>query len=76
MNELSSETCKRLLVLFGGGYNSASSVISYFNIMCGLMGKDQEYLKEKDEYSHQKYEKVKNLVSELKHLIKPYWNLS
>ena len=37
---LSVNTCDKLLVLFGGGYNSNKSVISYFNIMCGLLNKD------------------------------------
>jgi acetoin utilization deacetylase AcuC-like enzyme len=73
--KLSSTTCDKLLVLFGGGYNSNASVTSYYNIMCGLLNNTEEYLKEKDDYSHQKYEKVKNLVSELKQVLKPYWDL-
>ena len=75
MKELSTETCNKLLVLFGGGYNSASSIISYFNVMCGLLDNAEDYLKEKDDYSHQKYEKVRNLVSELKQILKPHWDL-
>ena len=45
--KLSSATCDKLLVLFGGGYNSNASVTSYYNIMYGLLDK-KEYKKEKD----------------------------
>ena len=74
MRELSADTCDKLLVLFGGGYNSSASVISYYNVMCGLLDKD-EYLKEIDNTSHQKFEKVKNLVFDLKKVLKPHWEI-
>ena len=73
MKILSEETCDKLLVLFGGGYNSDASVLSYLNIVLGLLDKNQ-YLHEEDKFSHQKYDKVKNQVLELKNILKPHWS--
>lgn len=73
MMNLSSTTCNKLLVLFGGGYNSQASVTSYYNIMCGLLGR-KDYIKEKD-IPDKKTDDVDHLVSELKKLLSPYWNL-
>jgi hypothetical protein len=42
--------------------------------MCGLLDKD-EYLKEIDNTSHQKLEMVKNLVFDLKKVLKPHWEI-
>jgi acetoin utilization protein AcuC len=71
--ELSRSTCNRLLVLFGGGYNSDSSVKSYFNIMCGFLDRD-DYLEEKStDESNQKY--VERIVRDLKIKIGEYWSL-
>jgi acetoin utilization protein AcuC len=39
--KLSSETCNRLAVLFGGGYNSESCIQAYGNIVSGLLGAKQ-----------------------------------
>ena len=73
MSALSSSTCNKLLVLFGGGYNSSASVFSYYNIMCGLLDKT-DFIKEKE--IQDKNEKVvKELVSKLKNLLGSYWNL-
>jgi acetoin utilization deacetylase AcuC-like enzyme len=74
INNLSKETCDKLLVLLGGGYNSKDCVKSYYNIFCGLLNK-KEYIKEIDKSSHQKYEKVLELISELKDVLKSYWDL-
>lgn len=71
--KLSNETCKKLLVLFGGGYNSHDSVKSYYNIMCGLLGRI-DYLKEKD-ISDKKILEVEKLVIELEKILSPYWKL-
>ncbi len=73
MRELSADTCDKLLVLFGGGYNSSASVISYYNIMCGLLSKE-DYMQEKDT-PDKGVDKVENLVSEFKKLLMPHWNL-
>ncbi len=74
MLKLSKETCDKLLVLFGGGYNSDSSIVSYYNIMCGLLELDH-FAKETDNYSHQKSNVVKNQVLKLKNFLKPHWGL-
>jgi len=71
MIELSNSTCKKLLVLLGGGYNGSASVSSYYNVFCGLLGKD-DYLKE-EETDDAKKEVVKTLVSELKKTLADYW---
>jgi len=73
LKELSSSSCNKLLVLFGGGYNSEASVISYYNIMCGLLGRD-DYIKE-EELPENKTEKVEQLISELKTILATYWDL-
>jgi len=70
---LSKETCDKLLVLFGGGYNSKESTYSYYNIMCGLLNKN-DYIKEKD-IPDRNLEEVKQLVLELKELLKSHWDL-
>jgi len=71
--ELSADTCDKLLVLFGGGYNSSASVISYYNIMCGLLSKE-DYMQEKD-ITDKGVDEVGNLIYELKKLLMPHWNL-
>ena len=73
MVEMSNTTCKKLLVLFGGGYNSSSSIKSYYNIMCGLLGR-KDIVIEKD-IQDKKAEDVEQLVVELKKLLVPYWDL-
>ncbi|MFW6121592.1 MAG: histone deacetylase family protein [Petrotogales bacterium] len=71
--ELSQHTCNKLLVLFGGGYNSVSSVKSYYNIMCGLLDKNK-YFKEEDlpdnNTSH-----VEKLVNKIRKNFKDHWVL-
>ncbi len=71
--ELSQETCKKLLVLLGGGYNSTACIKSYYNIFCGLLGK-QDYLEEED-IPDADPDGVKNIVSQLKYSLREYWNL-
>jgi len=74
MKKISEKSCNKLLVLFGGGYNGESSVKSYYNIMCGLIGRD-DYYREVDKYAFSKYEKTKETVSKLKHFLEQYWDL-
>ena len=74
MKKISEITCNKLIVLFGGGYNGKSSVIAYYNEMCGFLDKN-DIIKEQDKTQFQKFEKVKELVSELKDILKPYWSL-
>jgi acetoin utilization protein AcuC len=73
MLELSNTTCKKLLVLFGGGYNSSASIKSYYNIMCGLLER-KDIVIEKN-IQDEKSEEVEQLVFELKKLLAPYWDL-
>ncbi|MDH7517824.1 MAG: hypothetical protein QHH19_05720 [Candidatus Thermoplasmatota archaeon] len=73
MRELSVAGCDRLLVLLGGGYNSFASVQSYYNVMCGLLGRE-DYIKEED-IPDPRVREVDGLISELKGLLRPYWVL-
>ncbi len=69
---LSKETCNKLLVLFGGGYNSDSSVISYYNILCGLLEK-RGYIKE--EYKQEYFKNDINLLlNKFKRIYSPFWD--
>jgi len=72
MIELSDTSCKKLLVLFGGGYNSHSSVESYYNIMSGLLNK-KDFIKE-TEIKDFCYHKVKKNVEELKINLSSFWD--
>ncbi len=69
-----SSTCNKLLVLFGGGYNSTASVKSSYNIVCGLMGYN-DYFTEEDRFSMVNIDTVKSLVSRLKEILSSYWTL-
>lgn len=73
IKRLSSTTCDKLLVLFGGGYNSSASVTSYYNIMCGLLGRT-DYIRE-EEIPGRWVEQVEQLVSELKSRLVSHWDL-
>ena len=73
VRQLSKKSCDKLLVLFGGGYNSNESIYSYYNIMCGLL-KRSDYIQEEDTTKLQKYEKIKELVSNLKIILGSYWS--
>jgi acetoin utilization protein AcuC len=70
---LSNDTCKKLVVLLGGGYNSNACLISYYNVICGLLDKNR-YIQE-EEIPNYKAEQVKNLINELKKKLADYWNL-
>jgi|YNPNPStandDraft_1061719.scaffolds.fasta_scaffold00143_34 acetoin utilization protein AcuC len=82
IKNLSDETCRRLLVLLGGGYSTEASVICYYNIICGLLDLDV-FIKEEEILSDYEYEIYKNpygseietLIQGLKGLLKPYWKL-
>lgn len=73
MKELSQNSCNKLLVLFGGGYNSNDSIICYYNLVCGLLD-NYNYIKENDSMSYSKVETVVDNISSLKRLLKDYWN--
>ena len=42
--------------------------------MCGLLDYEK-YIKEHDRFSHKKFEVTKNLVSNLKRVLEPYWSI-
>ncbi|HEC82186.1 MAG TPA: histone deacetylase family protein [Thermoplasmatales archaeon] len=73
IKKLSEETCKKLLVLFGGGYNSRASIYAYYNIMCGLMNKNDTIKEEK--LRDTRLNETKNVVEELKQIISRYWEI-
>jgi acetoin utilization protein AcuC len=73
IEELSKETCKKLLVLLGGGYNSITCIKSYYNIFCGLLGNEAFF--EEAEISDTDPEQVKNIVHQLKQNLSDYWSL-
>jgi acetoin utilization protein AcuC len=72
MIELSSQSCNRLLVLFGGGYNSDASVICYYDLLCGFLGRSDAILEDEIPDDHQGI--VKQLVSDLKQYLSVYWD--
>ena len=47
--------------------------MSYYNIICGLLGK-VDFMKEEDTPDF-KAEQVKNLVNELKKVLADYWDI-
>ncbi|MEM0493303.1 MAG: hypothetical protein QXS02_05065 [Candidatus Thermoplasmatota archaeon] len=82
IKSLSDETCRRLLVLLGGGYSNNASVICYYNIICGVVGVS-DFIREDEvtiEYEYEIYKnpygsEIETLVQGLKGLLKPYWTL-
>lgn len=72
INELSNKSCKKLAVLFGGGYNSRSSVKSYYNVVCGLLNKN-DFIKEKEIMENQT-DDVKERVEYLIKNLSSYWS--
>ena len=73
IRKLSEETCKKLLVLFGGGYNSRASIYAYYNIMCGLMKKN-DIINEKT-VRDVRLDETKKTVNELKQTMSCYWRI-
>lgn len=72
LRKLSKETCDKLLVLFGGGYNSQSCVYSYYNIMNGLLN-TKEFIEEKEK-EDKNYEYTKKQVDILSKLVSEHWH--
>lgn len=73
IRELSRETCNKLLVLFGGGYNSEASIKSYYNILCGLLGKGE--IIEESEIPDTKIDITRDRIKKLKKILSRYWNI-
>jgi acetoin utilization protein AcuC len=72
MKHLSLRSCDKLLVLFGGGYNSQASIISYYNLMSGLLHR-KHYLSE-SEVQSDLIDTVSQLVLDLKKRVSLYWD--
>jgi acetoin utilization protein AcuC len=70
---LSKESCKKLLVLLGGGYNSTACIKSYYNVFCGLLDKSEYF--EEDDIPDADPEGVNTIVSQLKRSLGEFWNL-
>ncbi|MCD6542059.1 MAG: acetoin utilization protein AcuC [Thermoplasmata archaeon] len=73
IKKLSEKTCKKLLVLFGGGYNSEASVKSYYNIVCALTGKGKIITEE--EIPDTKIEITRERINKLKEVLSWYWSV-
>lgn len=72
VKSLSENTCHKLLVFLGGGYNSVTCIKSYYNVFCGLLGK-QEFLEE-PEIPDTDPAAVHQAISELKRSLSDYWD--
>jgi len=70
---LSKETCNRLAVLFGGGYNSDSCIQAYSNIVSGLLG-EKNVLTE-PETRDADPDAVDTMLLDLKQRLGDYWEL-
>lgn len=71
---LTKETCNKLLVLLGGGYNSTACIKSYYNIISGLL--DSKDFFEEDDIPDTDPDAVHHAVNQLKQLLNDYWSFS
>lgn len=71
--KLSEETCQKLLVLLGGGYNSTACIKSYYNIFSGLTGNKEFF--EEDDIPDTDPGQVIHMVHQLKQHLSEYWSL-
>jgi len=75
IRELSMQTCNKLLVLLGGGYNSVNCIHAYENVFKGLID-SSTFRTEPDQFTFRNMTKVQNTIDELKNILKHYWNLT
>ncbi len=68
---LSKETCNKLLVLLGGGYNSTACIKSYYNITSGLLGREDFF--EESDIPDDNPGEVEHMVRALKDRLSDYW---
>lgn len=73
VTKLSKDTCNKLVVLFGGGYNSESCIQAYGNIVRGLLG-EKNYLSE-PEPTDADPGAVDAMLADLKMRLADYWEL-
>lgn len=71
MRVLSKKTCDKIVVLFGGGYNSDACIQSYYNLVSGLFNLS-EFIEE-EQRLERNLPAVKVVVDQVKHTIVPYW---
>ena len=72
IKNLVDKSCRRLVVLLGGGYNSLSSIKAYYNIAAAIVDKEQMIMEGEIKDPH--LEETKRRVKELKKILRPYWN--
>ena len=70
--DLSKGSCDKIIVCFGGGYNSESSIFSYYNLVCGILNHSDIIVE--DPILDMNVGDVKKLVLHLKDILKPFWN--
>lgn len=73
MKDIATNTCKKIVVCLGGGYNLEQSVRSYYNIVSGILGFD-DFISEK-EIPDKRMDDVKNVVSQVKKKLADYWSV-
>ena len=71
VHKLAQDTCKKMVVCFGGGYHHMASVYAYYNIMCGLLQK-KDIITE-DELPDPNQTAVHQIVHKLQTILAPYW---
>jgi acetoin utilization protein AcuC len=73
VKDIAMDTCKKLVVCLGGGYNLEQSVKSYYNIVSGILGLN-DFVSEKN-IQYKRIDDVKNVVAELKRKLADYWKV-
>ncbi len=72
IQSLSQKTCQKLLVCFGGGYDSHASVLSSYNIVCGLLNKTK-YISERSIEDDQ-IDYVESQLEKIQRLLQTHWS--
>jgi len=73
MEDISANTCKKLVICLGGGYNLGPSIKAYYNIVSGILGLD-DFMSEKN-ISDKKMDNVRRVVSQVKKKLADYWSV-
>ena len=73
MEDIAANTCKKLVVCLGGGYNLEQSVKSYYNIVSGIL--DLKDFVSEPEIPDRRMDDVKNVVSQVKKKLADYWSV-
>ena len=75
IRNISDHYSKKLLILLGGGYNSDACIKAYENVFHGIL-KHEDYIVENDSFQKNKFDIVDNRITNLKQVLKPYWDFS